>query len=135
MPSTTACSSDPNGTVRDAEEELRADLGGRLPHLWVAGPAGRVSTIDLLGTGLTLFTGPENDRWRRAAAATAAGPPVAIHGVDELTARALGIRNGGALLVRPDGAPAAWWPTVADGADGLRRAIAATAAARWYRPV
>jgi putative polyketide hydroxylase len=55
-------SADPNGSVRDAGTELRADLGGRIPHLWLP-TAARTSTLDLLGPGLTLFTGPEQATW------------------------------------------------------------------------
>ena len=39
-------------------EELHVDLGGRIAHAWLPGETGRVSTLDLLGDGLTLFTGP-----------------------------------------------------------------------------
>ena len=60
-----ARSADPDGTVREAAEELHADLGGRIPHVWLPdGDGGRVSTLDLLGPGLTLFTGPGG--WRLA---------------------------------------------------------------------
>ena len=54
-----ARSVDPNGSVRDVGRELRADLGDRIAHVWVPTPRGPVSTLDLLGPGLTLFTGPE----------------------------------------------------------------------------
>jgi hypothetical protein len=60
-----------------------------------------VSTLDLLGAGLTRFTGP----WR---AATTENPrvPVTVRSVDAAAARTLGIRPGASLLVRPDGVPA-----------------------------
>ena len=60
-----ARSADPNGSERAVTDELRADLGGRgFAHLWLPGETGRVSTLDLLGNGLTLFTGPRGDAWR-----------------------------------------------------------------------
>ena len=107
-----ARSADPDGSARGVEDELRADLAGRVAHLWVAGPDGRRSTLDLLGPGLTLFTGPDPSP-AVLASAEAERAPVAVREVDELTARALGIRRGGGLMVRPDGTPAAWWPHAA----------------------
>jgi putative polyketide hydroxylase len=94
---------DPNGSVRGVDEELRVDLGGRIPHTWLPGEAGRVSTLDLLGDGLTLFTGPDERAGWRARRGT---PPVTVRRLDAITARALGIFGRASLLVRPDGVPA-----------------------------
>ncbi len=59
-----ARSADPSGSLRRVDEELRADLGGRIPHLWL--PRAHTSTLDLLGPGLTVFTGPQRRHWERA---------------------------------------------------------------------
>ena len=98
-----ARSADPNGSERSVGDELRADLGGRIPHLWVSGEPGAVSTLDLLGDGHTLFTGPgERAAWR----ARRGAPPVTVRRLDAITARAIGILGSASLLVRPDGVPA-----------------------------
>jgi hypothetical protein len=62
-----------------------------------------MSTLDLVGDGLTLFTGPDTP----GASASADGPaPVTVRRLPAVTARALGIAPGGSLLVRPTGVPA-----------------------------
>jgi 2-polyprenyl-6-methoxyphenol hydroxylase-like FAD-dependent oxidoreductase len=95
-----ARSTDPNGSRRPVLDELHVDLGGRLTHAWVPAPSGRVSTLDLLGTGWTLFVAPG---WRGQKSPSRA--PVTVRSLDPVTARALGLRDDGAVLVRPDGAP------------------------------
>ena len=40
---------------------LNADIGGRIPHVWVWRKDRLVSSLDLLGPGMTLFAGPEWD--------------------------------------------------------------------------
>jgi 2-polyprenyl-6-methoxyphenol hydroxylase-like FAD-dependent oxidoreductase len=95
-----ARSADPNGSERDPLGELQVDLGGRLPHVWLREG---LSTLDLVGDGLTLLCEP------RAQPPTGAvdGPRLVRHEVGPLAARALGLGAGGWLLVRPDGAPVA----------------------------
>lgn len=97
-------SSDPNGSVRDAADELELDLGGRIPHAWVYSGAERASTLDLLGPGLTLFTA--GDTPRAEVEGQAGGAPVVLRELPPAAARALGIGPGESLLVRPDGMPA-----------------------------
>jgi putative polyketide hydroxylase len=98
-------STDPNGSRRPVLDELVVDLGGRLPHVWLPWTAARVSTLDLLGPGWTLFTGP---RWRPGDVPVSAAP-VTVRTLDAMTARSLGLRGDAVLLARPDGVPAAVW--------------------------
>jgi 2-polyprenyl-6-methoxyphenol hydroxylase-like FAD-dependent oxidoreductase len=119
-------SADPAGSRRAPEQELPVDIGGRIAHVW---EDGRVSTLDLLGPGLTLFTGHGGARWSAAAAQLRSRLPLTVRRVAPTTARALGIAgDGGALLARPDGTPAS---VLAPGATApaLRAAVAAVAGA------
>jgi 2-polyprenyl-6-methoxyphenol hydroxylase-like FAD-dependent oxidoreductase len=124
-----ARSADELGSRRPPGEELRVDLAGRIDHHWLTTGDARVSTLDLIGPGLTLFTAPDDAAWREAAARAAGGPPVVVQRLDEMTARAIGIRAGGATLVRPDGTVAGLWPVEADSGRVLQAAIAEVSAA------
>jgi putative polyketide hydroxylase len=106
-----ARSADPTGSRRRVDEELPADLGGRIPHLWL--PASRTSTLDLLGPGLTVFTGVQRHQWGGAAVEAAGHLPLSVRVLDPMSARAMGVPHGGALLARPDGAPAGRWAATA----------------------
>ena len=111
-----ARSADPNGSLRKADEEIHADLGGRIAHIWLPGTSG-LSTLDLIGPGLTVLTGPEPARTEPARAGTV---PVDRHRLDTITARALGIPRHGTLVVRPDGTPTALLSDGAGSAVGRR---------------
>lgn len=77
-------------------DELRAQPGTRVPHVWVRDG---VSTLDLVDAGFTVLAGDE--RWRAAAASAsrALGVPIAVHCVGDVIP---GLSSAGALLVRPD---------------------------------
>jgi putative polyketide hydroxylase len=117
-----ARSADPDGSTREAADELHVDLGGRIPHVWVRTDEGRTSTLDLLTTGLTLFTGPDEGS---PGPPPAGGPPVTLRRLDAVCARAIGIRGRGALLVRPDGTPVRLW--AGEEAAAARRSLRALA--------
>jgi putative polyketide hydroxylase len=97
---------DQRGSYRDPIDEIHVDLGGRIAHLWVEGEDGRASTLDLVGDGLTLFTGPNTEPSAEATSAADGSAPATVRRLPAVTARALGIAPGGSLLVRPSGAPA-----------------------------
>jgi putative polyketide hydroxylase len=105
-----ARSTDPDGSRRPVIDELHVDLGGRLAHAWLPSARG-VSTLDLLGPGWTLFTGPS--RRSREGARSPSAAPLAIRALDTVTARAVGVRGDGAVLTRPDGVPVATWTSAA----------------------
>ncbi|HET9420429.1 MAG TPA: FAD-dependent monooxygenase, partial [Nocardioides sp.] len=119
-----ARSADPLGSRRDVSTELAVDLGGRMRHVWVE--PGEVSTLDLLGPGLTLFADATNRSWAEAANALWTRVPISFVGLEPVVARSLGVGAHGAALVRPDGLQVAAWGTsrgataqLAAAADGL----------------
>ena len=107
----------------DGATALAEDLNHRLPHAWLAGGNGqRRSTLDLLGPGLTLLTGPTGDAWASAAATLDPPLPLDTHALDPPAAETAGIGPTGASLVRPDAQVIARWPAVPpDPRDALLR--------------
>ncbi|MGW0480494.1 FAD-dependent oxidoreductase [Nonomuraea sp. NPDC003214] len=94
--------------------------GHRAPHVWLSGPGGRLSTLDLLGPRFTLLT-PPGSGWLAASAHLTASLSVVEIAPDDLTAppaaggsarapyvsatwaKEYGVGPEGAVLVRPDG--------------------------------
>ena len=86
-----ARSADP-GPEPPGHEALAEDLNGRLPHAWLPAANGRRrSTLDLLGPGLTLLTGPAAQPWTAAVAALAPLHPLEVHPLDPATAATLAV--------------------------------------------
>lgn len=115
---------DPTGSRRGVLGELNVDLGGRIRHLWLdeTSNGARRSTLDLVGPGLTLLSGPTGTGGA-SRPMPFPGVPVSARSVDGLTARGLGLTPGGGLVVRPDGVPvAAWNPAEARSRAGAGRA-------------
>jgi putative polyketide hydroxylase len=128
------------GPRPDGAEALADDLNHRLRHTWLPEPrlpgpgsAGsdghRRSTLDLLGPGLTLLTGPDARPWTAAAATLDTPFPLTVHTLDPSTATALRVEGGGAVLVRPDAQVVAHWPTAPADPAGQLRSWARTLAA------
>ena len=102
-------SSEPDGARQETGQALAWDLGGRLPHHWLANGKERTSTVDLIGDGLTLLSGPSDPRWGRFAVSMPSTVPIDVHVVDADTAKALSLPAAGALLARPDGRELRRW--------------------------
>ena len=90
----------PDGTPPPAcPHRPLARPGHRVPHLWTHSDGQEISTLDLVGTGFTLLTGPDGAPWREAAPQDI---PLLTHVGDADIAPACDIENDGAVLVRPD---------------------------------
>ena len=94
-------------------EQLTGEPGTRVPHAWVQRDAERISTLDLLGTGFTLFTGAAGAEWVGAAESVSRssgvsidvcriGPGTDICDVDGQWVKLTGLSAESAMLVRPD---------------------------------
>ena len=101
----------PDGARRDAKDALPWDLYGRLAHCWLNRDGRTASTLDLLGDGFTLLTGPDEARWLDSRTSNGWSAPLAVHRLDQQTAKTLAIASTGATLVRPDGKIAGSWTT------------------------
>lgn len=107
-------SGDPGGARRTADEALPHDLNGRLAHRWLDHPEDAVSTLDLVGDGLTVLAAHDRPGWVAAVARLGVRAPLVVHAVGPSVAAAVGIAPEGAVVLRPDGRLAATWaePTV-----------------------
>jgi putative polyketide hydroxylase len=114
-----ARSIDPGGSRRSVSDELRFDLGGRLPHVWMDTADGRISSLDLLDPGLTRLSVDELSHIDDQSNP----PPVTEHRLDPETAAALGADQPGGLLLRPDGV--VWDPLLTAAADKVDHGRAA----------
>jgi hypothetical protein len=102
---------DPDALALVDGEELHGEPGTRVPHAWVKRDGERISTLDLLGTGFTLFTGTAGTSWVSAAESVSRSLAVPIDvcavGTDITDAegqwvKLTGLSPAAALLVRPD---------------------------------
>ena len=111
---------DPAGSRRPVLSELQVDLGGRIRHAWL--PDRQTSTLDLVGSGLTLLAAGASD-WRHAAARAKTAAPLALHELDAVTARTIGVLTSGAVMVRPDGVPVGLWHDDCEASQRLETTI------------
>jgi len=86
-----------------------AHPGCRAPHVWLERKNQRISTIDLFGRGFVLLAASGGSVWR-SAADRQRGSKIDVHVLGEdffdpeqSWMEAYGVREGGAVLVRPDG--------------------------------
>jgi 2-polyprenyl-6-methoxyphenol hydroxylase-like FAD-dependent oxidoreductase len=88
--------------------------GSRAPHIWLERAGRRISTLDLFGDAFVLLAARQGDAWCRIASAVARRLPglgISAHAVGDRDlrdpsgefARAYGLSEDGAALVRPDG--------------------------------
>ncbi|HEX3882971.1 MAG TPA: FAD-dependent monooxygenase, partial [Stellaceae bacterium] len=87
--------------------------GCRAPHVWLERGGERISTIDLFGGRFVLLTGPQGEAWQQAVAEVARPdrPELVaqiiggneIRDPDGAWPTTYGLKEDGAVLVRPDG--------------------------------
>jgi len=107
-------SEDDDSAIHADPHETYGRPGTRAPHIWLNRSGRQLSTLDLFGDAFVLLAAPRGDGWRYAAnAATRRFPglPISVHIVgggdvqdpERAFARAYGLSEDGAALVRPDG--------------------------------
>jgi putative polyketide hydroxylase len=120
--SSTAIALESGATPGPGSKDLKGRPGTRVPHVWLtrrsghsppsASAADGLSSLDLVGRGHVLLTGPRDLHWRAAARelASRSGLPIDVvqlgsdvEAVKRGGLRVFGIGEVGALLVRPDG--------------------------------
>jgi 2-polyprenyl-6-methoxyphenol hydroxylase-like FAD-dependent oxidoreductase len=130
----------PDGTAPPAVEDDYSDYvpsatpGCRAPHVLLGDPDQSLSTLDLFGTGFTLLAATRAEGWSERLAALPAdlAPVVVGHRIGVSPglqdrggfAAAYGLKDDGAVLVRPDG-HVAWRSASApgNGANQLERVL------------
>ncbi|MFE0025286.1 FAD-dependent monooxygenase [Amycolatopsis sp. NPDC059021] len=110
--------------------------GTRIPHAWLGRDGDQVSTLDLVGPGFALLTGPDGEAWQRAAAEVTAESGLTVEvcrigtDVTDLSdddggwLAAAELTGTGAVLVRPDAVVAWHSPTCPERpAEALGKAL------------
>ena len=87
-------SSRSDGSILGNSAGIDADIGGRIRHVWVPRGDRLVSTLDLIGEGLTLLVGPD---WDGDAGRRADAPPTRVERLDAISARGLGVARTACL--------------------------------------
>jgi len=86
--------------------------GSRAPHLWLQGPSGLISTLDLFIDSFVLLTGSEGKSWQKKLQSmhpslsfrcVSIGEKGDYNDINNDFYELYGIERGGAVLVRPDG--------------------------------
>lgn len=104
---------DAGGAQRTTNEALPWDLDDRLAHYWLDHDRRRVSTLDRIGDGLTVFVAVADPRWAHVVEQIGFNAPLDEVVVEAGATAALGLGPTGAVVVRPDGHEVARWSTPA----------------------
>ncbi|WP_406302413.1 FAD-dependent monooxygenase [Streptomyces sp. NBC_00885] len=134
---------DPERPVVPEQMRLAGDPGTRSPHMWVSGPGGRQSTLDLYERSFVLLSA-EGSEWRAAARKAAErlsvrldayaigeGPDADLVPEGDTDWAALhSVTEQGAVLVRPDGFVAWRSPGAVSDPEGVLHEVMATVLSR-----